>query len=665
MIDQTSQFFAMLTAVGEAKHANAIALGVDWMFTDMGVGDANGANPIPDRQQTQLINEWRRAPLNQIRVDAANPNVVITEQIIPADVGGKWIREIGLYDIDGDLVAVANCAPSFKPLLSQGSGKTQVVRMNFIVTSAASIVLKIDPAVVLATREYVDQKIREEIAKLDHKESVLYATTGAIVLSGLGVQTGGDWAATLMAGARVLVKDQAAAKDNGLYSAAAGAWVRTFDADSNADVTSGLVVAVEQGTTLADTRWQLVTDGNVVLGTTPLTFQTANNPTATTAPQFDNSKLISTTEFVRRQGVQYSGSGITSGSAYSMNASHIGGVLQIYGGLNHTITLPPLTGVPNGATVTLAGVMGAGGTATLVAPAGKALRHVGGTTMGAPVTLRRDEVAVFQAHGNGGEWRLIGGSMMVRYAASSPDANFITLPQFDTSQALATTEFVRRALGNRSQCDWLRGSRAIAPADFGGEFVISEAAGSTVTFPDLASVPTGATIKFVNLGSSDCTFNCAAGDFFIGDFDSSGTAPTFKLSPSDDVSITCYAGAHWLVVGRGSVFAGSGAYGVRSLGGGLILQWGMISGPTNPPNDRWDLDIVFPRAFPSVCFGVVGVPGIAHDDLDVGNGEGGTYRSGISSVNAGIATSVGFEAAVSYLTTPADARIYTWHALGR
>lgn len=161
MIDQNSQFMAILTAVGEAKQANADALGIPWTFSQMGVGDANGTDPIPDRLQTQLIREQRRAPLNQVKIDPKNSNVIIAEQVIPENEGGWWIREIGLYDLDGDLVAVANCAPSFKPLLAQGSGKTQVVRMNFIVTSAANVVLKIDPSVVLATRQYVDERIIE------------------------------------------------------------------------------------------------------------------------------------------------------------------------------------------------------------------------------------------------------------------------------------------------------------------------------------------------------------------------------------------------------------------------------------------------------------------------------------------------------------------------
>lgn len=159
MIDSNSQFFAILTAIGEAKQANANALGVPWKLTQLGVGDANGTDPIPSRLQTKLINERRRALLNQLKIDPDNPSVLVAEQVIPADVGGWWVREIGLYDYDGDLVAVANCAPSFKPLLSQGSGRTQIVRMNFIVSSITNVVLKIDPAVVLATREYVDTAI--------------------------------------------------------------------------------------------------------------------------------------------------------------------------------------------------------------------------------------------------------------------------------------------------------------------------------------------------------------------------------------------------------------------------------------------------------------------------------------------------------------------------
>ncbi|NWF13665.1 phage tail protein [Pseudomonas reactans] len=279
MIDQNSQFFAILTNVGAAKQANADALGIAWKITQMGVGDANNADPLPSAAQTALINEWRRAPLNQLKVDPNNAAIIIAEQVIPSYVGGHWIREIGLYDADGDLVAVANCAPSFKPLLNQGSGRTQVVRMNLQVSNASSVELKIDPSVVLATRAYVDLKVLEELNKQDFKHSVLVATTGPIVLSGLQTIDG----VAVPAGKRVLVKDQAASKDNGPYVAAAGAWARTDDADVSVEMTPGLFVHVEQGTANSDSVWQLTTDAPIVLGTTPLTFEVVVGRTGVTA----------------------------------------------------------------------------------------------------------------------------------------------------------------------------------------------------------------------------------------------------------------------------------------------------------------------------------------------------------------------------------------------
>ncbi|BAQ79129.1 phage tail-collar fiber domain-containing protein [Pseudomonas sp. St29] len=285
MIDSNSQFFAILTAVGEAKQANATALGTSWTFKEMAVGDANGTDPIPNKAQTKLINEWRRAPVNQVRTDPANPNIIITEQVIPPDVGGRWIREIGLFDADGDLVAVANCAPSFKPLLAQGTGKTQVIRMNFIVANTAQIVLKVDPAVVLATREYVDNAVIEALAKLDFKHSAVVATTANIALSGIQTIDG----VLLPADARVLVKNQTQAKDNGLYVVSStGVWTRAQDADTSLEVTPGLFVSIEKGTVNGDSVWQLVTDGPIVLGTTPLAFEMAIGRTGISAGSYAN-----------------------------------------------------------------------------------------------------------------------------------------------------------------------------------------------------------------------------------------------------------------------------------------------------------------------------------------------------------------------------------------
>lgn len=367
MIDANSQFFAILTNVGMAKQANADALGIAWKLTEMGVGDANPGgladppNPIPSAAQAKLLNEWRRKPLNQLRVDPVNSAVIIAEQVIPADEGGKWIREIGLYDADGDLVAVANCAPSFKPLLSQGSGRTQVVRMNFVVTSAGNITLKIDPAVVLATREYVDSRILEELYKLDNKQSVRVASTANIALSGLQSIDG----VVLAAGDRVLVKNQTSAKDNGIYVVpASGPWVRAADADSNAEVTSALLVSVEQGATLADTRWQLITDGVIVLGATALTFQNVTqgfapinspaliNPMANTPPQFDVSQKVATTEFVQRAVGNFSGfSQLTS--SITLTPASAGGYYRFSLTANSTCTLPNPSTVPAGSRISI------------------------------------------------------------------------------------------------------------------------------------------------------------------------------------------------------------------------------------------------------------------------------------------------------------------------
>lgn len=154
-----TKYYAVLTNVGAAKLANATALGAQVEITQMAVGDGNGALPTPNPAQTALVHELRRAPLNSLSVDPNNASQIIAEQVIPEDVGGWWIREIGLFDKDGDMIAVANCAETYKPQLQEGSGRVQVVRMILIVSSTAAVTLKIDPSVVLATRAYVDSQI--------------------------------------------------------------------------------------------------------------------------------------------------------------------------------------------------------------------------------------------------------------------------------------------------------------------------------------------------------------------------------------------------------------------------------------------------------------------------------------------------------------------------
>uniref|UniRef100_UPI0021BD1287 phage tail protein n=1 Tax=Yersinia bercovieri TaxID=634 RepID=UPI0021BD1287 len=162
----TARFFALLTNIGAAKLANATALGTRLEITHMVVGDGGGTLPTPNPAQTKLVNEQRRAALNMLTIDPINTSQIIAEQVIPETEGGWWIREIGLLDKDGDLVAIANCAETYKPQLQEGSGRTQTIRVILIVSSTAAVTLKIDPSVVLATRQYVDKKTDDKAIEI-------------------------------------------------------------------------------------------------------------------------------------------------------------------------------------------------------------------------------------------------------------------------------------------------------------------------------------------------------------------------------------------------------------------------------------------------------------------------------------------------------------------
>lgn len=167
------KYFALLTKLGENLLAQATALGTKLELTHMAVGDGGGSLPTPDTNQTKLIKEQRRAAINTLFIDEQNKNQIIAEQIIPEKDGGWWIREIGLFDKAGNLIAVANCPETYKPQLEEGSGRTQSIRMVLIVSHTESVTLKIDPSVVLATREYVNT----EITIIDKKIDALSAQT--------------------------------------------------------------------------------------------------------------------------------------------------------------------------------------------------------------------------------------------------------------------------------------------------------------------------------------------------------------------------------------------------------------------------------------------------------------------------------------------------------
>ncbi|HBN7367186.1 TPA: tail fiber protein [Escherichia coli] len=172
----STKFRTVITTAGAAKLAAATAPGGRKVnITTMAVGDGGGKLPVPDAGQTGLIHEvWRHA-LNKISQDKRNSNYIIAELVIPPEVGGFWMRELGLYDDAGTLIAVANMAESYKPALAEGSGRSQTCRMVIIVSSVASVALTIDTTTVMATQDYVDDKIAEHEQSQRHPDASLTA----------------------------------------------------------------------------------------------------------------------------------------------------------------------------------------------------------------------------------------------------------------------------------------------------------------------------------------------------------------------------------------------------------------------------------------------------------------------------------------------------------
>ncbi|QWZ63568.1 phage tail protein [Aeromonas sp. FDAARGOS 1417] len=166
-----SNFGAILTNAGAAKLSNAIALGVPLKLTQMAVGDGNGQPVTPDPAMAAIPGEKRRAAINTLFPDPLAASQLVAEQIIPEDVGGWWIRCVGLYDDSNTLIAIANVPDTYKPLLASGAGRTQIIRMVLIVSDTNSVELKIDPAVVLATRKYVDDVMAAHKLSRDHPDA--------------------------------------------------------------------------------------------------------------------------------------------------------------------------------------------------------------------------------------------------------------------------------------------------------------------------------------------------------------------------------------------------------------------------------------------------------------------------------------------------------------
>ena len=175
----SQKYYTLITQQGAALLANATASGIPLKLTKMGVGDGNGKTTTPNASQSRLVHEVYQAPINSLTIDENNTNQIIAELIIPENQGGWFIHEIGLYDENNTLVAVGNCPATYKPQLSEGSGRTQVIRIIIIVDNTDAIALKIDPAVILATRQYVDNLITARMTTHEKSTNHPTATTSS------------------------------------------------------------------------------------------------------------------------------------------------------------------------------------------------------------------------------------------------------------------------------------------------------------------------------------------------------------------------------------------------------------------------------------------------------------------------------------------------------
>ncbi|EIG2506083.1 phage tail protein, partial [Escherichia coli] len=176
MSTTTRKFKTVITDTGAKKLAQAAAPdGKPVRLTHMAVGDGGGALPTPDSKQTRLVHEVWRHTVNRVILDVTHQNRIIAELVIPPETGGFWIREIGVFDEHGDLIAVGNTAESYKPTVAEGSGRAQTFRTILTVSSTATVALTVDNTMVMATVDYVDDKLKEHEQSRRHPDASLTA----------------------------------------------------------------------------------------------------------------------------------------------------------------------------------------------------------------------------------------------------------------------------------------------------------------------------------------------------------------------------------------------------------------------------------------------------------------------------------------------------------
>ncbi|HHK8731682.1 TPA: phage tail protein [Escherichia coli] len=286
MSTTTRKFKTVITDTGAKKLAQAAAPdGKPVRLTHMAVGDGGGTLPTPDSKQTRLVHEVWRHTVNRVILDATHQNRIIAELVIPPETGGFWIREIGVFDEHGDLIAVGNTAESYKPAVAEGSGRAQTFRTILTVSSTATVALTVDNTMVMATVDYVDDKLKEHEHSRRHPDASLTAK-GFVQLSSATNSTSETLAATPKA-----VK---AAYDlaNGKYTAQDATTARKgiVQLSSATNSTSETLAATPKAVkaVMDETNKKAPLNSPALTGT----------PTTPTAPKGTNNTQIASTAYV-------------------------------------------------------------------------------------------------------------------------------------------------------------------------------------------------------------------------------------------------------------------------------------------------------------------------------------------------------------------------------
>ncbi|WP_240539585.1 phage tail protein [Pseudomonas rhizophila] len=575
-----ADYYTLLTDAGIAYETACKAAGTPIKLSQISVGDGGGEVYNPAATATALKREVWRGPLNALFQDEKNPSWLLAEVTIPPDVGGWYVREAGIWTDTGILYAIVKYPESFKPVLAtSGSGKEFYIRSIFETSNAELVTLLIDDTVVKATRAWVAGYVADELAKLDRKQSVRVATTANIVLSGAQAIDG----IAVVAGNRVLVKSQTLAKDNGIYVAANSAWVRAKDADANAEVTSGLIVSVEEGTTLANTIWQLITDGGIVLGTTALAFQNITqgfapinspalvDPTANTPSIFDSSKLLATTEFVERAKGNYRGFLNATSNTTLVASTAFGSMVSCLGTFN--ITLPAANSGGAGGTVSLRNR--GTGVVTILCPGSDNIKS--GSLIKTTMVMPAGSTLDLTTDGTSGWW------------ASG-------------SAQIADSTAINSLIGNYSGVKIITSSTALTVNDTGCLIIGSAGlAGLDVTLPKLSTTTSGQSI-IISAGAG--SFNLRA---FADDLISIGLS-VLSVVPIDvfeSIILVSHVGGWRVVSGTvlnkysGMFSTSIGPSGSQDFPSGLIRQWGTFNAPSIASGAYVGLVITLPKAFPN------------------------------------------------------------------